>query len=133
LPSGPSLLEHRGHAFLRGVGKRDAHRRELLPPPLLLAGVRIALHDLADPILGQHHVHVLVVGERREDLPADPERREPMVVLLHGPLEGQRQPPHVTHADHLGAPNSRRFFDRPVQPFGHPLAKYANSRRPVPC
>ena len=62
--------------------ERDRHRGEPPAPPDLRIELRVARDVGADAVLIDHHVHVPLVPQRREDAPADAEGRASVVVLL---------------------------------------------------
>jgi hypothetical protein len=85
----PRVGEELAEGLAIRPGKGDADRRQPLPPPHLLAGIGRALDGRQDPAFIEHHVHPIVVPQRREDLPADAKRRTPVMIQLDG--FGQRE------------------------------------------
>lgn len=72
-----------------------ANSAEPLAPPELRARLRIFPNGSLDVERVDHHVRVALVGQCREDPPANSERRIAPMLQLNGLWKGQRKPAEI--------------------------------------
>ncbi len=89
----PGVCEKVPHQLDAGPAVIHADRREPLSPPYLGANVGVLVHGDADAVFVEHHIHVVGVPLRREDLPPDAVGRPSVMILLHRFRQSERELP----------------------------------------